>query len=561
MPEINASMAGANLAMEIKAADPVSVPKLAKTEFQVRSTEPETFDRVLERAGQNNSQSVSGEAQTRGSMGESKRADNSKTDETVKDKSKPEKESAKSPDQNGSTTGTGTSSAPVDHDDSSQHETTEAAEVVSQPQGQSNGTQPTSPGTGSEVHDAAVNYLFANLNILRGFQALTGMDSKPAVPGAVEPVVTEPGNAGFPSTGTDLSQLLSRPLVIPNVTGSESVVVDDQIPVNVGSDAEVIQQSDVRDRINVRQPIEAPVNDQIRIDPSTFSTAKSIPESQWTNMLEIDTLLNPTVRNNSNGTESRIPISRQTSDIAPTVRAEVSPTPRVPDQPRFDWRQPENNNSRLTDNVWAQQPGPEISQRAAVNDSLFRLGNSMRPLVESPEQNLQQGAIVEAPSVSQLASAIRAQAIMADKTSVRTEALVTDVRDAVMQIASDGRGEARLVLNPPELGELIVRIESAKNGVVRAEFHTISPLVRDSLEAGIQRLTDALKAQGLTLEQAHVHLDLGLGTQDESGQPNFDQNGSGFNRNVNNPELTLAQINSNLASEWMPEGSTISVLA
>ncbi|MCX6645665.1 MAG: flagellar hook-length control protein FliK [bacterium] len=555
MPELNVSMAGAKLAIEIKAADPVSVPKLSKTEFQVRSSEPETFDRVLERAEQKNPQSVSNEAQTRGSMGESRQAGHSKAvDESEKDKSRPEEESARSSDQDDSAMGTGASTVPVHKDEASQHETAKATEVVSSSGGKSDGSQPTSQGTGSEIHNAAINYLFANMNILRGSQALAGLDSNSA----------ESGNPGLQSTGTDLSQLLSNPLGIPDLTGDEIVPIDDRTQVNVGSKTDVIQQSDVRDKITVRQPVETPVNNQLRIDPSTISAAKSIPESQWTNMLEIDELLNPTLRGNSNGTEQRIPISRQAVDIAPTVRetgSEVSPTPRINEQSRFEWRQPENNNPRLIENVWAQQSKPETAQQAAIQDTLFRLSNVIRPLVDSPGQNLQQGSVVETPSVGQLASIVRAQAILADKSSVRTEALVSDVRDAVMRIASDGRGEARLVLNPPELGELVVRIESAKNGVVRAEFHTISPLVRDSLEAGIQRLTDALKAQGLTLEQAYVHLDFGLGTQDESGQANSNRNGSGFNRNVNDPELSSAQINSNLAAEWMPEGSTISVLA
>jgi len=141
------------------------------------------------------------------------------------------------------------------------------------------------------------------------------------------------------------------------------------------------------------------------------------------------------------------------------------------------------------------------------------------------------------------------------------EALMTGVREVMMRIAADGRGEARLVLHPPELGELVVRLESAKNGVLRAEFHTVSPLVRESLESGISKLIDSLKSEGLTLSKAEVHLHLNLGSEGNAGEQEALQdkgNGSLFN----NDRYSLPEFDEPVpVIEWLPEGATISVLA
>jgi len=141
------------------------------------------------------------------------------------------------------------------------------------------------------------------------------------------------------------------------------------------------------------------------------------------------------------------------------------------------------------------------------------------------------------------------------------EALMTGVREVMMRIAADGRGEARLVLHPPELGELVVRLESAKNGVLRAEFHTVSPLVRESLESGISKLIDSLKSEGLTLSKAEVHLHLNLGSEGNAGEQETLQdkgNGSLFN----NDGYSLPEFDEPVpVIEWLPEGATISVLA
>jgi flagellar hook-length control protein FliK len=117
------------------------------------------------------------------------------------------------------------------------------------------------------------------------------------------------------------------------------------------------------------------------------------------------------------------------------------------------------------------------------------------------------------------------------------------------------------VLNPPELGELIVRLESARNGTLRASFHTMSPLVRESLESGLSKLTEALKSEGLTLSQAEVHLDFHLGTQGHPGESNPDQSGGSSTSHSFDAETAVDSGNAGSVFERLPDGATISILA
>jgi flagellar hook-length control protein FliK len=148
------------------------------------------------------------------------------------------------------------------------------------------------------------------------------------------------------------------------------------------------------------------------------------------------------------------------------------------------------------------------------------------------------------------------------RIEILPETLVSDVREAVMRIAADGRGEARITLHPPELGELVVRLESAKNGVVRAEFHTMSPLVREALEAGLTRLTQALESEGLTLEQANVYLSFNLGAEGNAGEsePGSADGNTAFG-SAEEAMVSDAAEESAMTVENLPEGATISILA
>lgn len=577
MPEVNFSMVIGNLAMEIKPADPVNVSKQSKPEFQVRSTDPETFDRVLDRIERRNPESKAGDTQP-GVKSDGRReiGQDQVTEKSASKRSGHDEKSAKDSNQKDPTVGEESVISPV-RDESAQNASNDAVDSTPPAEGQQGDTQPIMQNVGQESLAGRNDQLLPGVNLLPIFripflmtsEEQTVLDAIPQVtnstlPVSAETTAVEPGPSALPSTGIQSPELTGNTSLSPGEIDVETVVVLDRDLETPGNGTPVIQAANTRDGVQSRQQIEIPVDNQIRIDPTAISASRTIPESQWTSFIDIDELLNPTIRDNSTEYQARIPISRHVIDFDPSVREtrpQINPVPRNPETSRFEWRQPENQGTRLIENVGLQQSKPESVQQAAILEPLFRFSNVMRSLFEISEQNQQPATVVETGPIGQLSNAARSHAVLAGKFAVDSEMLVSDVREAVMRIASDGRGEARLVLHPPELGELIVRIESAKNGVVRAEFHTISPLVRDSLEAGLQRLTDALKAEGLTLEYANVHLDFGLGTEGEPGQANFGQNGSGFHGSADDPAVSAAQMNMDPVVERLPEGSTISVLA
>lgn len=84
----------------------------------------------------------------------------------------------------------------------------------------------------------------------------------------------------------------------------------------------------------------------------------------------------------------------------------------------------------------------------------------------------------------------------------------------LVAMLGEGRQEASLRLDPPELGNLGVRLVVEDRGV-SIQFHSPVPQVREMLEGQSDRLRQALEQQGLTL----VDVNVGEGSADQqSGQ-------------------------------------------
>lgn len=292
--------------------------------------------------------------------------------------------------------------------------------------------------------------------------------------------------------------------------------------------------------------------------------------SEWTELLEFTRLLDPTVERvryfqperSDNGTEPK-------AEPAPVESAAWRPRPRpvvsqsVDSYEQTTSRISQHRQAPATQSVNPESNNPVLTRLAtnpltvAAPDQVIR--NFWRPQLNLNLQAMPTGGAVLTASGTQTARPAAAPAVPVQLTQ---EMLVSDVREAVIRMASDGRSEARIVLHPPELGELVVRLESSRNGIVRIEFHTFSPLVREALEAGLDRLTDALKAEGLTLAQAEVHLNLQLGPEGQSGESEL---GKADGSHVNaDQEDALSSGNPDGAHEEverLPEGATISIYA
>ncbi len=389
------------------------------------------------------------------------------------------------------------------------------------------------------------------------------------------PVVTEgsPVISGIPSDiaqglypiAPDQELVVDGPVKDPPISVPLRTVIDPvELPIRarpIESGSEQPRAPDVVSRLIYRHP--PPV---VEIPHRTVPTpppveTNGIPRaSEWTELLEFSRLLAPSVeRYTPERTSGRAP------EPAPVETPTWKPAPR-PDAPRasgeetaaqgrFDQRQTAQplGKSASDQPVWMPD---RIPSRPVMN----QIADIVAKSVYRPQPNIAllvnpSGTVAELPPVVQTVQPTSAP------VHLDPETLVADVREAVIRLASNGRSEARLVLHPPELGELVVRLESSKNGIVRVEFHTFSPLVREALEAGLNRLTDALKSEGLTLSQAEVHLDLQLGSEGEAGESGFGTDGDSMATDGSDDAHETGKSDASPDVERLPEGATISLYA
>ncbi|MCX8086990.1 MAG: flagellar hook-length control protein FliK [Rhodocyclaceae bacterium] len=102
-----------------------------------------------------------------------------------------------------------------------------------------------------------------------------------------------------------------------------------------------------------------------------------------------------------------------------------------------------------------------------------------------------------------------------------------EVGNRVVWMANRHEGRAELVLTPPELGRVEVKL-SVAGDVATASFASANPQVREALEAALPRLKEIFAQAGLELGQAQV------GTHDAHPSSRGDENGdnSRFDRGL-----------------------------
>jgi hypothetical protein len=93
-----------------------------------------------------------------------------------------------------------------------------------------------------------------------------------------------------------------------------------------------------------------------------------------------------------------------------------------------------------------------------------------------------------------------------ETTLARGNPVVPAVRQLVVRAVNGGETEARMLLDPPELGMVRVRIAESE-GVLRLGFEVATPAARDALLSGQAQLMALLREQGLELGELHVGLD------------------------------------------------------
>ncbi|MFN6961365.1 MAG: flagellar hook-length control protein FliK [Rhodocyclaceae bacterium] len=86
---------------------------------------------------------------------------------------------------------------------------------------------------------------------------------------------------------------------------------------------------------------------------------------------------------------------------------------------------------------------------------------------------------------------------------VGTPGWAEDVGNRIAWIASQGRSQAELVLNPPQMGRIEVNL-TLNGDQATASFASSNPVVRELLEAALPRLREAFADIGIQLGQAQV---------------------------------------------------------
>lgn len=154
------------------------------------------------------------------------------------------------------------------------------------------------------------------------------------------------------------------------------------------------------------------------------------------------------------------------------------------------------------------EPAKLIAGPGPGSDAKQGLSAEFKPLLERFVSQAADGATPLQTMPQGNPPPVRAAApeVLPVSTPVGHPAWSDDVGQRVSWMVSNGRQEADLVLNPPQLGrvEVTIVVEGDK---VNASFSSPHQSVRDALEGSLQRLREGLAETGVSLGQTHVGRD------------------------------------------------------
>lgn len=111
-----------------------------------------------------------------------------------------------------------------------------------------------------------------------------------------------------------------------------------------------------------------------------------------------------------------------------------------------------------------------------------------------------------------------------------------ELGDRMVWLAGQRGQTAELVLNPPSLGAVEVRIQMSGSDA-SAQFFSANPVVRETLEAALPKLREMLDSAGISLGDASVSQQ-SLGRRDQTGQDNSGTRGFAESGGGEGAELT-----------------------
>jgi flagellar hook-length control protein FliK len=121
-----------------------------------------------------------------------------------------------------------------------------------------------------------------------------------------------------------------------------------------------------------------------------------------------------------------------------------------------------------------------------------------------------------------VATALPEKAVIGMQHGLATQAWQQELGDRVVWLAGRQGQAAELILNPPSLGAVEVRLNMS-GGEASAQFFSANPQVRDALEAALPKLREMMGSAGIALGEAMVS-DQSFGQRDKTA---FQDGGQG----------------------------------
>lgn len=121
------------------------------------------------------------------------------------------------------------------------------------------------------------------------------------------------------------------------------------------------------------------------------------------------------------------------------------------------------------------------------------------------------------------------------------------MKQQLMNMVSNGIGQAEIRLDPPELGQMMVRIQ-VNGDQTQVQFQAMQQQTRDMLEQALPRLREMLQSQGLELADSQVSEQGHSGTNQGDGEHSSEGQTAGAQMDENPADGQLSQTNQTKSS-------------
>ena len=290
----------------------------------------------------------------------------------------------------------------------------------------------------------------------------------------------------------------------------------------------------------------------------------------------------PAATEDSDTTE---PDTDETSNTNPLALAMMPVSLAAPPRPATPT---ENLNDSLPDSTISSATGSALSSVSQPADGTTDTSSNL-PTLDNPadsstlnpdsisasevDQLQENGSLNRTDSTQNRTGHLAFSSVLANNTPTTSPATAASQTDALLQNPNDNRlpldndpeawgqqlssriltmvgkdiQEARIHLDPPELGALEIRLSVDSQDQTKIQIHAQHPQVREALESQSQRLRDALAQQGLSLNEFNVSDQSQQQTGTRSGQqgnnPQTDNNSlNGSNDNDQTTDLDTPRI-------------------